>query len=204
MINAFIFDIGNVLLRFDFAPAIAHLSAHAEIDPATGLAEVERLKIPYERGDTDTATFLRQMRDLLGYHGAEEDLIRCYQEIFWANEPMHHLVEALAPHYPLFLLSNTSQLHLDYVESTYPVFGHFRAGIYSHLAGCAKPEPLIYEKAIETFGIDPAATLFIDDLVPNIEAARASGLQAIHYDPLDHAALLQELRVRLPHVSLWA
>lgn len=198
MIKAFIFDIGNVLLRFDFTPAVNHLAGHSAIDPSVGLAEVERLKLPYERGDTDTPTFLRQVRDLLGYDGSEADLIRCYQEIFWANEPMHRLVEALAPHYPLYLLSNTSQLHLDYVEATFPVFRHFRDGVYSHLAGCAKPEPLIYEKAITGFDVDPATTLFIDDLLPNIEAARAAGLQAIHYDALDHPALLRELRQRLP------
>lgn len=202
MIKAFVFDIGNVLLRFNFAPAVQHLSANSSVDPTLGLEEVERLKLPYERGDTDTPTFLRQIRKALGYGGSEEDLIRCYQEIFWANEPMHRLVETLAPQYPLYLLSNTSQLHLDYVEATYPVFRHFEGGIYSHLAGCAKPEAIIYEKLLSGFSLDPSSTIFIDDLLPNVEAAREWGIQAIHYNPLDHPTLIRELRSRLPEQNL--
>lgn len=202
MVKAFIFDIGNVLLRFDFAPAVKHLSAHSSVDPTIGLAEVERLKLPYERGDTDTPTFLRQIRKALGYEGSDEELVRCYQEIFWANEPMHRLVETLAPQFPLFLLSNTSQLHLDYVEATFPVFRHFRGGIYSHLAGCAKPEAIIYEKVLSSFDLDPASTIFIDDLLPNIETARSLGFHAIHYDPLDHPTLMRELASRLPETNL--
>ena len=88
------------------------------------------------------------------------------------------------------LLSNTSGPHVAWFTSRYRVFDCFRAAIYSHEAGCMKPEPEIFRIAIDRLGLDPAATIYVDDLPDNVAAGAAAGFRAIQYDHEDHAAFL--------------
>lgn len=52
--------------------------------------------------------------------------------------------------------------------------------VSAHL-GLLKPDQAIYDAHIASFGLDPAASLFIDDSVANVEGARAAGWQAVHF-----------------------
>jgi putative hydrolase of the HAD superfamily len=51
---------------------------------------------------------------------------------------------------------------------------------YSHLMGCRKPEPEAWQMVLDENGLKPEHTLFIDDTLPNVEAARALGIQSVH------------------------
>ena len=112
---------------------------------------------------------------------------------FEPNAPMLALVERLHGRWPLYLLSNTSDIHRDYVFRRYPVFARFTAGTYSYAARASKPGAEIFHRAIRAHGLEPARTFFIDDLLPNIETARALGFRAHHYHHDRHAALEMEL-----------
>ena len=103
------------------------------------------------------------------------------------------LVESLHGRYPLHLLSNTSDLHRDYVFRRYPVFARFTAGTYSYAARASKPGRAIYDTACRELQIEPATTFFIDDLLPNIETAQALGFQTHHYHHDRHPELLAAL-----------
>lgn len=192
--TAFLFDIGNVLLRFDFSLALKKVAAESEVnDPAEVLGRIDRVKVMYEDGQIDRASFLRGVFDVLRYRGTEAAFISAWEEIFEPNEPMIALVERLHGHFPLFLLSNTSDIHRDYVFRRYPVFSHFTDGTYSYAVRASKPGPEIYRHAIRAHGLDPARTFFIDDLLPNIETARALGFRAHHYHHDRHGELEKEL-----------
>ena len=103
------------------------------------------------------------------------------------------LIERLHGRFPLFLLSNIGDIHRDYLFRTYPIFARFTAGTYSYAARASKPGPEIYQHAIRTHGLDPARTVFIDDLLPNITTARALGFHAHHSHHDRHAELEAEL-----------
>ncbi|NBT48659.1 MAG: hypothetical protein EBT07_12735, partial [Actinobacteria bacterium] len=62
----------------------------------------------------------------------------------------------------------------------FPLFKH---RIYSHEAGCRKPHPDIYEKALKETGATPETSLFIDDLAENLETPKKSGWQTLHLPP---------------------
>ncbi len=192
--TAFLFDIGNVLLRFDFSLALKKVAAESEVnDPAEVLGRIDRVKVMYEDGQIDRASFLRGVFDVLRYRGTEAAFIAAWEEIFEPNEPMIALVERLHGRFPLFLLSNTSDIHRDYVFRRYPVFSRFTDGTYSYAVRASKPGPEIYRHAIRAHGLDPARTFFIDDLLPNIETARALGFRAHHYHHDRHGELEKEL-----------
>lgn len=198
MINAFIFDIGNVLLPFDFTVALRRLREKSDVDSL--MNAMEPVKFAYESGAIDRAEFLERMRGVLHYSGTEAEFTAVWEDIFTENAPMIELVRALHGRHPLYLLSNTSDLHMDYLFRTYPDFGLFTDGVYSYRAKCFKPERRIYEIAQAQFGVEPGETLFIDDLQPNVDTAREMGFHAIRYDYNRHgdfAAALAELGVRV-------
>jgi putative hydrolase of the HAD superfamily len=194
MIRTFLFDIGNVLLKFDFTVALRKLAEKGEVDNAVEvMARVDQIKLAYEDGQMDRAAFLRGAFDVLRYRGTEAEFVAAWEDIFTPNEPMVALVEKLHGRYPLYLLSNTSDIHRDYVFRRYPFFHRFTAGAYSYEAKTSKPGRRIYEIAQQQLGIEPASTFFIDDLLPNIETARTLGFHAHHYHHDQHDALLAQL-----------
>jgi len=191
MLKAIIFDIGNVLLKFDFQRTVKRIAPFCAVPAADIAPLLEPSKVQLESGRLSGSEFLDSVTRVLDYTGSRETLEKAWREIFTANEPMHKLVPALQV--PLYLLSNTNNLHADYFLREYPVFEHFTDAVYSHEAGLMKPDPAIYLHALEKFGFGAEEAFFIDDLLPNVEAARAVGLRTHHYHHERHIALLEEL-----------
>ena len=195
MIRAFLFDIGNVLVRFDFSRAIRAVAAHSDFaDESDALQRIDTVKLAYEDGQLSRADFLREAFALLGYRGTEAQFIAAWQGIFTENEPMTALVRALHGKFPIYLLSNTNCMHVEGLFRDFPVFAHFTGATYSHEAKASKPHRTIYEIAARTHGFNPAATFFIDDLAANIATARELGFHTHHYHHDRHGELLAAIR----------
>lgn len=199
MVKAFLFDIGNVILRFDFAVAMRRLAGKMDPVSESVMEMIEPLKLAYESGQIPRAEFLQKIGEVIRYTGTEPELISAWEEIFTENFPMTELIQKLHGRYPLYLLSNTSDLHVDYMLRMYPVFRLFDEGVYSYRAGCCKPGREIFEVAVTQLRLTPSETVFIDDLAPNIATARELGFRAIQYDHENHASLLAELEGWLGH-----
>ena len=194
-LDAFIFDIGNVLVRFEPGKAERNLARLGDVSDAE-VREISRLGLVCERGGMERGEFLGRVREIVGYTGPEEDLVRAWQEMFSPNVPMWEFVEKLHGRHPLYLLSNTNCLHHEYLVREYSIFGKFSDGVFSYQARMSKPERGIFDLAIRQFGVDPQSTVYLDDLAANVEAARGAGLQAFRYDPEAHEELLATLRAQ--------
>ncbi|NBW32916.1 MAG: hypothetical protein EBR22_03050, partial [Cytophagia bacterium] len=114
---------------------------------------------------------------------ARQELQEAFCDIFYPLPERVALVRRLAKQYPLALISNTCASHIQYLEATYDFFPLFHHRIYSHKAGCRKPHPDIYEKALKETGAKPETSLFIDDLTENLETPRKSGWRTLHLPP---------------------
>ncbi len=191
-VEAFIFDIGNVLLTFDYGRV--HQALREAGVTVTDLPAVQELALRYERGTLGNREFLASLSFFAGHALPEEDLVRAWQDIFEPNEPMWKVVEALHGQYPLYLLSNTNRLQHDHIVERYGIFAKFADGVYSYRAKMMKPEPEIFETAIRRFGVRPETTVYIDDIPANVDAARAAGLRALCYHPHAHGEFLAALR----------
>jgi HAD superfamily hydrolase (TIGR01509 family) len=187
VISAALFDIGNVILPFDFALAEAKIRARSGVrDPAAWVA-FDALKNAYERGQMNRAEFLADVRQQVGFTGTDADFTAIWDDIFVSNPPMDAVIERLhRDGLPLYLLSNTNDIHVDAFRAHYPIFGKFAGAVYSHEEQLLKPDPEIFRRAIERYGLTPAETVFIDDLAPNIAAATALGFVALPYDYRAH------------------
>jgi len=194
MVDSIVFDIGNVLLRFDFGLAIGKVAPFCSVAPEAIPGLLEPLKIELETGRLRGEPFLAEVTRVLGYGGSPELLRKAWQEIFSPIDATHQLVERWSRTHPLYLLSNTNDLHAEYFLDRYSVFAKFKDRVFSHEVGVMKPDLGIYTRAEEQFGLAPERTLFIDDLKPNVEAAAKAGWQVHHYSEHAHDALLAKAR----------
>lgn len=191
--SALLSDVGKVLIDFDFSIAARRLAERCDHPAETVMTLFDGIKLPYEDGRMDDATFVREAIAATGFRGSPEEFEAVWCEIFTQNEPMHATLGALAGRLPMFLLSNTSGLHKDYFLRTFPVFRLFQGGVYSYSAGCSKPGEEIFHQAIAQLDLDPARTFYIDDLEANIATAARLGFRAFHYSFARHPRLQAEL-----------
>src|SRR5207249_9156719 len=108
---------------------------------------IERLKFSHETGQCERQEFLKRVGEVIRFTGTEPELVTAWEDIFTENAPMTRLIEKLKPHYPLYLLSNTSDIHVDHMFRKYSVFQLFDDAVYSYRAKCMKPGCEIYEIA---------------------------------------------------------
>jgi putative hydrolase of the HAD superfamily len=83
------------------------------------------------------------------------------------------------------ILSNMGDSVLESIESTFAWINDFDVLIWSYQHRLAKPEPAIYQLLLEKLGTAPEETLFLDDKLENIEAARREGIQGLQFSTVD-------------------
>ncbi|MCF6314044.1 MAG: HAD family phosphatase [Verrucomicrobiales bacterium] len=195
MLHDFLFDIGNVILKFDFSVGVRRIQDRcSETSAEDLLATISDLTVELEAGQIDVSTYVAKASERLGYSGSEKYFIRAFEDIFTLNEPMVSLIGQLHQKgHPLYLLSNTNGIHVPFFTREYAVFELFSGASYSHEIGHMKPHPQIYQSCIEQHHLNPTHTIYIDDLVANIVGGEKAGLLAIHYDPDQHHLLLEKL-----------
>jgi len=81
----------------------------------------------------------------------------------------------------LYALTNFSHETWPVARQRFGFLERFEQVVVSGEVGLVKPDPRIYRLAIERCRLEPARTVFVDDMPANAEAARAEGLQAVHF-----------------------
>ena len=95
---------------------------------------------------------------------------------------------------PLGLLSDTDEIHWNYLVGTYPILNAFPKPTLSFEVRTTKPSPEIYITAAKNVGTEPHDCLFIDDLEKNVSGARLVGMDSIHFRGMKE--LREELALR--------
>jgi epoxide hydrolase-like predicted phosphatase len=192
-IEALIFDIGNVLIPFDWQIFRNKLQAGSTHLTTDSEREFRELSIRFDLGEMNGEKFARLAIPTIGFQGEEREFTAIWNGIFSSNPAMERTILSLKERFPLFLLSNTSDLHLDYLRRNYEVLRHFVDGVFSFQVKCAKPDRKIFELAIKQFGLRPENTVYVDDLPANVQSASNLGFKAIRYDLTDHAGFERRL-----------
>jgi len=102
------------------------------------------------------------------------------------------LAELRAQGVPLYALSNWSVETFPFALKRFEFLKWFQGIMLSGEVRLLKPDSKIYDRFLKTFAIDPANTVFIDDLQPNVEAAAALGMHTVRFT--NPVALRAELR----------
>jgi 2-haloacid dehalogenase len=199
VIRNVVFDIGGVLLRLRYQPFIDYLAA-AGADMTDLPRWLERVDLAaHERGEITGEEMLgriaAQARDPLD----PVELRERWLDMFDRAQEMFDLAAGLMGDYRVYLLSNIGDLHWSYINARYGFDRLTHGVVASFRVGVIKPSAAIYREAERRFGLDPAATVFVDDLPGNVAGAEACGWRAIrHRDPADTRRQLRALGVRLP------
>jgi len=182
-IDAAIFDIGNVLLLFDYLKAANRLIEKNRPAIPPDREKIVAANRMFELGRSTRAEFLTAVRAEFCDSGDEEEFVHTWSNIFVENLPMTSLARRLSARMPVYLLSNIGEIHHGFIFQSFDVFSIFRDGVYSYRAGCMKPSAEIFEIATGQFSVTPASTLYFDDLPENCAAAEAAGFRAHYYEP---------------------
>lgn len=189
-----IFDLGKVLLDFDYRIAVRRLQPRCRISMSDLqlVLHQQHLLVEYETGLIGTAEFVRRLTAATGYQGTLEQFRAEFGDIFTPIEPMIALhAELRARRVPTWILSNTNELAVDFIRSRYPWFADFDGHVFSYEHHAMKPDAALYEVAERLIGRRGAALFYFDDRPENVAAACARGWQAVvHTDPAASRAAL--------------
>ena len=190
----FLFDIGRVLLDFDFESALAKLLPADCPDAAARMARLLDRKDEFETGAIPPDDYVAWALDVLGSDASPETFCKTWQRIFTPNRPMWDHVDALAAAgHRLILFSNTNGIHCPWIFHEFDGFDRFHHAVLSYEIGSVKPDPTFYRHAIATHRLDPAETLYIDDLPANIATGQQFGFHCHLYDLRNHQAFVNWL-----------
>ena len=190
-IKNIIFDLGDVILNIDVPVAsksFAELSGR-EQGEILELFSQNALFRQFETGELDEAGFRNYIRKILDFSDLSDDAIDTAWNSLLLDLPPERveLLQKLAVNYRLFLLSNTSSIHITQVNKILEASTGvekledlFETVFLSYEMGLMKPDPRIYQKVLEQAGLKSEETLFLDDNLANIEAASKLGIDTIH------------------------
>ncbi len=188
-----IFDLGGVLLDIDPAKTNAAFEklGIANFKNNYSLHKADSLFDDLETGKASELDFYNGIRNIDNNDLSNRDI-----EAAWNALLLDFRVESLswikqnASKYNFFLLSNTNGIHQKafynhFTQQTGQLNfdAYFTKAYYSHQIGLRKPNAAIYNFLLADAGIKAEESIFIDDLLKNIEAAAAAGLQTHHLLP---------------------
>lgn len=183
-VNALIFDMGGVVLFFDHmltCRRLANLTNHtpAEVYNLIFKEELEQL---YDEGKISTREFYRSVMQRLGLNIRFDRYREIWTNIFEENIQMTDLIRRLRKsNHLIYLLSNTNELHFEYVTSRFSIINEFDEYILSYEVGNRKPDISMFRAAMKKSGLPPNKHIYIDDIDEFVRAAQSIGMKGIAF-----------------------
>lgn len=175
MINTIMFDFGDVFINLDKNGALVRAQNMLRVDPLEN--ELMDINKNYEIGTLSTDSFLEYYINRFK-HLSKSQIIELWNSIIIDfPDYRYRFIKDLAAKgdYKLILLSNTNELHIDYVKRIFNRFESFKncfSNFYlSHEINLRKPNSDIYQFVSEHSSFNPKECLFIDDTKENTDAA---------------------------------
>lgn len=181
----FIFDLGKVLVDFDYSIAARKVAARSRKAPADLHAFLGSSPL---LGEYETGRFTREE-----FHDAVCKAIECeagleefgnyFADIFTEIPDMIRLHREVRENgFKTYIFSNTNDLAVEHISRNFPFFSQFDGHILSYEIGGMKPQPEIYTAMEKMSGKRGADLIYIDDRLENIEAGAARGWRAILHE----------------------
>jgi HAD superfamily hydrolase (TIGR01509 family) len=196
-----VFDLGKVLVDFDYSIAAKKVAARSSkrIENLHDVLGGSPLLVQFETGLISKQQFFSEVKKLTGFGGSADEFAGYFADIF---EPMDEMVELHAglrkQKIPTYIFSNTNELAVGHIRSSFPFFNHFDGYILSYEIGAMKPHAKIYESLERMSGRTGADIFYIDDRRENVEAGAARGWQIVLHETAEKTrpALEKFLSVR--------
>ena len=180
MVNAIIFDFGDVFINLDKQATQDQLR---QLGLTAWHQDLHELNVAFEKGNCTREAFLNGFQKRLP-KASQEQILAAWNAVL-LDFPLYRLefLQLLSKKYRLFLLSNTDAIHIDTFEqktgsSFYSAFYQcFEKVYFSFEVGMRKPDAEIYLHVLQQNELSPKRSLFVDDKKENTDAAAALGLR---------------------------
>jgi FMN phosphatase YigB (HAD superfamily) len=199
-----VFDLGGVVFNWQPLVLLQQVLPHHAPDEASARELNARIFQTLDVGG-DWAQFD------LGHIEPDELALRIARRTGLVRQDVLAVIEALAPHmtvktdtvdlmrdlrdqgHRLVYLSNMPSGLADWIERDHDFFQWFDGGIFSARVQQVKPDPVIFQTAVERLGLHDLAPVFLDDMQRNIDVAAAHGWRGVRFET---AAQVREQLVR--------
>lgn len=191
--EAIVFDLGGVILNIDY-----HITRKAfeklgvrNFDEMYSQSGADMLFRELETGKISEENFYTEMNKCTGLQLSPAEINQAWNAMLLDfREDSLQFLDLLKKKYKLFLLSNTNHIHIKEFNKIYtgkkrekPFIDFFDKAYFSCEIGLRKPDAACYEWVLKEERLVPEQTIFVDDSIQNVEAAKLAGMQAVLLQP---------------------
>lgn len=181
-IKTIIFDLGNVLVKVDYNFFLKNTGLDGEYTENEIYEILAEPAILYEKGLINSIEFYKRATQILSLNMNYERFYFAWCSVLSEQvEGMENILKDLYKTYPLYLLSNTNEAHLNHVKNNFQFLEYFKECFLSYKIGSMKPERQIYEYVLRHINFLPEEILYIDDKPLNVLTAKELGISSYHF-----------------------
>jgi 2-haloacid dehalogenase len=185
-IEAVVFDMGGVLL--DWNPRHLYRQLFTDEDAMERfLTELDLIAWNVANHDSGARALTESTAELARRHPEYAAELAAWSDRYheMVGGPIDGSLEVLAElrgRVPLYLLSNVPREPIERLRQEWEFFAWFDGQVVSAEEGLIKPDPRLYQVLLDRYGLAPEATVLIDDMAYNVDAAAALGIRAIQFE----------------------
>lgn len=195
-VDIVLFDLGKVVVDFDTSRIVTELAGRTKKSPEdiARAISTEPLYHDFERGRITAADFHRALQHTLGLVVSFNEFLPIWNNIFTQKPDMEQLVRETKRRFRIAALSNTNELHWNYLRQQFRIMHSFDDYFLSHTLHTRKPEEKIFNAVLAYYGLAPNRIAYFDDVPEYTAAARERGILAHVFTTVEEArALINEL-----------
>jgi HAD superfamily hydrolase (TIGR01493 family) len=180
--RAIIFDIGRVIIRIDVRRAMAGLAQNVSMTPEEIWSALEKHPtwLDWQEGRISPRDWHLSVTKRFGATLTFEEFTKVWNRVLDPHPILDNdFFAGLAKKYRLCLLSNTDPIHVAHMATTYDFMKFFPHRIYSCAVGASKPNPVIFQAALNAVKVSAKDTIYIDDIAAYAEAAARLGMTGL-------------------------
>ncbi len=197
-IKVLLFDIGGVVIDFDFNRAFRMWKPISRLS-CEQMRQAFKYDLAYEqheRGEITAAAYFSHLSAALELEDDHARIAEGWNAIFLGEiSETRAMLQAARSKLPCYAFTNTNASHHAVWSAMFPeVWSSFERVFTSYEIGYRKPEPQVFEHVAHALGVQLDSILFFDDMPENVEAATKAGLRAVHVQsPADVRSALQSI-----------
>lgn len=184
MIKTIIFDLGNVIVPFEIDKGLKNFAKASDLSSAEVRQKAYRIKASklYHEGKISASKLFDSFKKSLGLRMDFDEFTNAWNSIFLLESIVSEdLIRKLSEKYRLILLSDTNELHFNFIKLKFPLLKHFDEFVLSHEVGQLKPSPKMYQTAVEKAECLAEECFFTDDKIENVDGAKKFGINAVQF-----------------------
>lgn len=182
MVKVILFDLGGVLFTNGSKKFKEAIISRYNLDKAFVESVDEDIGSKYREAKITRDEFWKYFLEKLNIHERPDDLEREWISYYDLIEGTRDIIFELSKKYRVYYLSDNVKERVDKLDERFGFLKWFADGIFSHDVGVRKPNPKIYEYAIQKVGVKPDEIVFIDDKESSLIPARQMSITTVLFE----------------------